>query len=98
MHVINTCKVNMQHLSLGGCKTLTDSSVLLISNLCPKLRYLGISGCHLVTNFAIQEIANHCPLVTHLLIDGCKQFTDETLCHIVTKLIKLQVSKVIIIV
>lgn len=78
---LNTVKLNF-------LKTITDSSITKICQMCPDLLNLEIPGCELITDYCLENIfktfkniqyidINHIPAVTPLFFDILKATRPE---------------------
>ncbi|CAJ0838753.1 10176_t:CDS:2 [Entrophospora sp. SA101] len=74
---------NLNYLSLGHNKHITDISMIDIAHSCPKLRYLSLWCCS-ITDETLKAVAYSCPGLQHLRLMSCGGISDVGVCAIAT--------------
>lgn len=69
----------LRELSISDCPRVTDTSLLELARLGPRLRYLSAAKCGLVTDRGVTAVARHCYKLRYLNLRGCEAVSDAAL-------------------
>ena len=83
----------VSYISLTNCGSITNDTLIQISNMCPQLEILWVTGCDMITDDGIVAIAERCgQQLKQLYYRNCNKCTDAALesvvnnCHQLKKL------------
>ncbi|XP_074648208.1 F-box/LRR-repeat protein 4-like [Tubulanus polymorphus] len=75
---IATNLVELQHLDLSGCWSVTDDAVITVTICCPSISYLSLAKIYGLTDASIAQLGRLLQL-RHLSIKGCWRVTNASL-------------------
>lgn len=75
-NIIGSKTLNIKYIAIYNT-ILSDSDIIAISLLCPKLRSFNLNGISNVTNASIQSLIVHCNKMKCLVLENCNILTKD---------------------
>ncbi|KAI8609649.1 hypothetical protein BC830DRAFT_820963 [Chytriomyces sp. MP71] len=91
--IVSVCASSLQHLSLNGCRLVTDAGIAIMSQFCGPfklLHTLSMRGCGLISDLGISEISKSglASCLTSFDVSGCYRVTDRGVYRFLDKAVK----------
>ena len=62
--------------NLGGCRNITDDSVVAFEKNCLLLRWMKLSNAINITDASVSVLVRFCPILIEIDLNGCPKVTD----------------------